>query len=118
MPPPERLARRLVLNRGNFTFDPPEASDEAVMSAVRAWRESGPQQSFEHYRLILTRYSARLPAVIGPHGSFIPTTSDELAWVVLSAPNTPITGCGLWGVEAFDAGSGKEIGSSGYAPGP
>lgn len=118
MPAPERLTRQLVLDRGNFTFDPPGASDGAVMPATRAWRETGLRESFEHYRLILTRYTAKFPAVLGPHGP-VPTISDELAWVVLSAPNSPqISGCGLWGVVAYDAVTGKALGSSGYAPGP
>ena len=117
MPTPERLAKALMLERGDITLDPPTPSDHASMAPNNAWTESEPKQSFEHYRLILARYSARFPAEVGPHG-LTPTNQNVLAWVVYSAPNTPISGCGGYGVQSFDAVTGASIGIMGYAPGP
>jgi hypothetical protein len=117
MPTPERLAKALMLERGDITLDPPTPSDHASMSPNKAWAESEPAQSFEHYRLILARYSARFPAEVGPHG-LTPTNQNVLAWVVYSTPNTPISGCGGYGVEAFDAFTGESIGIMGYSPSP
>lgn len=121
MPAPDRLRRRLVLGNKDtdFTLDPPEPSDQATMPAAQAWKESGPKEWFERYRLILARYSSEFPARLGPDGSVTPIYRNELAWVVYSAPTSPaITGCGGWGVVAFDAHSGQRIGDAGFSPGP
>src|SRR5437016_7948817 len=119
MPAPERLAQRLVLERGDVTLDPPHATDRPLMAAAQAWQQSGPKQSVERYRLILGRYSAKFPARQNPDGSLTPLTQDELAWVVYATPTTPdVAGCGLWGLVVFDARSGQEQAASGYSPGP
>ncbi len=121
MPTPERLVEPLVLDGGNITLNPPISSDRAVMSAAQAWSRSGPKESFERYRIILTRYSANFPARQSPDGSLTPLNRDELAWVVYSVPySSTIAGCGDWGVTVFDAasGQGQELISSGYSPGP
>ena len=121
MPTPERLVEPLVLDGGNITLNPPASSDRAVISAAEAWSKSGPKESFERYRLMLTRYSAKFPARQNPDGSLTPLNQDELAWVIYSVPYSPtIAGCGDWGVTVFDAasGQGQELISSGYSPGP
>lgn len=119
MPSPERVARRLVLDRGTIVLDPPKRSDSAVMFPAQAWKESEPAASYERYRVVLSRYSAKFPALDGPDGSLIPLEYNILAWVVYSSPRSPtIAGCGGWGVEAFDATTGGQITSDGYAPGP
>ena len=119
MPTPERLANPLVLNQGGVTLDPPLPSDQPTMSAAQAWSESGPKQSFERYRLILARYSAKLPAKQNPDGSLTPLNQNELAWVIYTAPyGAPIAGCGGWGVDVFDALSGQEVILHGWSPGP
>jgi hypothetical protein len=119
MPTPERLTKRLVLDRGNVTLDPLPGSDRVAIGAAHVWTESGPKQSFEGYRLILALYSSKLPARVGPNGSLTPTLQVVPAWVIYSAPNTQnIAGCGLWGVDVFDALTGSPLITSGYAPGP
>ena len=37
MPTPERIAKRLVLSRGDFTLAPPEASDQAWLDATAVY---------------------------------------------------------------------------------
>jgi hypothetical protein len=120
MPNPERLTKQLVLEGGDFTLDPPAPTDQPNVSATEAWKASGALKvAFERYRLILTRYSARFPALQHPDGTSTPENQNQLAWVVYSEPVSPtISGCGMWGLEASDAMTGKRIGSSGYAPGP
>jgi len=121
IPTPERLAEPLLLDDGNVTLDPPASSDRAVMSAVLAWNKSGPKEAFERYRLILTRYSAKLPARQNPDGSVTPLSQNELSWVIYSVPYSPtIAGCGGWGLTVFNAttGQGQALISSGYTPGP
>ncbi len=119
MPRPHRLAGRLVLERGDITLDPPTPADAATMTAPEAWNDSGPKEWFERYRLILARYSGKFPARLNPDGSFTPEYRNELAWVVYRSPTSPaIAGCGGWGVVAFDARSGQEIGDEGWSPGP
>ncbi len=119
MPTPERLARPLILEQGEVTLDPPLASDESNVSAAQVWKESGPKQSYERYRLILARYSATLPARKNANGSLMPLDHDELSWVVYSSPYSATTaGCGGWGAVVFDAHNGQELISSGWSPGP
>ena len=119
MPTPERIATRLVLENGNATLDPPLPSDRAVMPAAQAWTTSGPKPDFEHARLVLARYSAKTPATQHADGSLTPEHQNQLMWIVLSAPNSPgIQGCGMWGYHLFDARTGQDLESAGYAPGP
>jgi hypothetical protein len=119
MPTPVRLEKPLVLNRGDITLDPPSPSDQPTMSAAQAWSESDPKQNYERYRLLLTEYSAKLPARLNPDGSLTPLNQNEPAWVVYSSPRSATTsGCGLWGVVAFDAHNGQQIISGGWSPGP
>jgi hypothetical protein len=117
MPTPERLTTTLVLERGDITLAPPLPSDGATMSPQDAWTESGPDQWFEHYRLILARFTSKFPATTGPNG-LTPLEQNVLAWVIYSAPNTPTLGCGGWGVVAYDAHTGKNVDNEGYGPGP
>ena len=119
MPTPERLASPLVLEQGEVTLDPPLPSDESAVSAATVWNESGPKQPYERYRLILARYSATLPARKNANGSFTPLNHNELSWVVYAAPySATIAGCGGWGMDVYDAHSGEQVISSGWAPGP
>ncbi|MDQ1466620.1 MAG: hypothetical protein QOH10_1035, partial [Actinomycetota bacterium] len=120
MPTPERLTAQLVLEAGNVTLDPPAPTDQPNISAAEAWKASGPRMvSFERYRLILARYSAKFPANLNKDGSLTPADQKELAWIVYSTPTSPtIPGCGAWGVNASNALTGRGIGSSSYGPGP
>jgi hypothetical protein len=117
MPTPERLATTLVLEQGDITLAPPLPSDDPTMSPQEAWKESGPDQWFEHYRLILSRFTSKFPATTGPDG-LTPLEQNVLTWVIYAAPNTPTSGCGGCGVVAYDAHTGKNIDSEGYGPGP
>jgi len=121
MPAPGRLARRLVLDQGDVTLNPPLPSDQPALSAARAWsaaqawNESGPWEFFSRYRLILARYSSRFPARQNPGGSLTPLNHNELAWVIYSRPySATIAGCGGWGLVVFDARNGQMIGSSSW----
>jgi hypothetical protein len=117
-PAPVRLAHRLVLDRGGVVLTSPGPSQPA-MSARRAWAASGPKSSLETYEIILARYSAELPARLGPHGKLEPLDENVFAWVVYASPETPgISGCGGWGVDVFNARTGGAIISSGWSPGP
>ncbi len=121
IPTPERLLERIVLDEGNITLDPPAPSDHPEMSAAQAWSKSEPKESFERYRLILARFSAKFPARENPDGSSTPLNQKELSWVIYSVPySSTVAGCGGWGVTVFDAatGQGGELISSGYSPGP
>ena len=119
MPVPERLTQKLVLRRGDFTLDPPQSSDQPVMTATDAWNKADEKSPFEHHRLILTRYSSPTPAVQNPNGSLTPLNQNELAWVIYSEPLTPLVqGCAGWGLRVFDAHSGQEQISAGWEPGP
>jgi hypothetical protein len=119
MPAPERLSTRLVLENGRATLDPPLPADRATMTPEQAWRDSGTKQNFEHFRLVLARYSAALPATQHPDGSLTPEHRNQLMWIVLSAPNSPeIQGCGMWGFDLFDARTGQALESAGYSDGP
>lgn len=119
MPTPERLIEPLVLNSGNVILDPPAPSDQAIMTATKAWNESGPKNPYEQYRLILARYSARLPASQSPNGSLTPFSQNVLSWVIYLSPSSPtIAGCGGWGVTVFNAHTGQAITSSGWYRGP
>jgi hypothetical protein len=121
MPRPERLTRRLVIDQGDITLAPPLRSDQPVMPAAQAWAQSllsSQKNPFERYRLILARYSSKYPATPNPDGSYTPENTNVLAWVVYAAPYGAVPGCGGWGADAFDAGTGQEIDSSGWSPGP
>ena len=121
MPKPERLLERLVLDEGDITLNPPTPSDQPVMSATLAWSKSEPKESFERYRLILARVSAKFPARENPDGSTTPLIQNELSWVIYSVPySSTVAGCGGWAVTVYDAatGQGGELVSSGYSPGP
>jgi hypothetical protein len=117
MPTPERLTTTLELERGAITLAPPLASDAATTSPQQVWKESGPDQWFEHYYLILARFTSKFPATVGPNG-LTPLEQNVLAWVTYSVPNTPTSGCGGWGVLAYDAHTGKNIEDESYGPGP
>ncbi len=118
MPKPERLAATLVIEHGNLTLAPPRPTDHPVESAAQAWRDDAAKYDYEHYRLILARYSEKLPARVTPHG-LVPIEHDVLAWVVYETPiSAKIQGCGGWGVNADNATTGHGITSSGWAPGP
>jgi hypothetical protein len=119
MPIPERLAEPLLLEHGQMTLDPPLPSDRSSVSPAQVWRASDPKQPYERYRLLLTRYSAPLPARRTANGSLTPLNNNELSWVVYAFPySSTVPGCGGWGVDVFDAHSGQEIISSGWSPGP
>ena len=120
MPTPERLTEQLVLEDGNVTLDPPAPTDQPNISAAEAWKASGQTMvSFERYRLILARYSAKFPADQNPDGSLTPVDQHVLAWIIYSTPTSPtIPGCGAWGLNVSNALTGKGIGSSAYGPGP
>jgi hypothetical protein len=119
MPIPERLAEPLLLEHGQMTLDPPLPSDRSSVSPAQVWRASDPKQPYERYRLLLTRYSAPLPARRTANGSLTPLNNNELSWVVYAFPySSTVPGCGGWGVDVFDAHSGQELISSGWSPGP
>lgn len=114
MPRPRRLARRLVLENGDVTLSPPRPGDRAAMSAARAWREANPHSPFTRYRLLLARYSAKLPARPGANGTLVPEDRHILAWVIYGQPRTPIRGCGGWSLDAYDARTGQGIALAGW----
>jgi hypothetical protein len=119
MPTPQRLGRRLVLDHGDTTLAPPLRSDRPVMSAVQAWRDSGPKSPFDRYRLLLVRYSSRYPAGPNAQGLMTPEEQDVFAWVVYSEPLSPaVAGCGGWGLHGFDARTGNAMADEGWSPGP
>ncbi len=118
MPQPRRLTRRLVLDQGDVTLEPPAVGDRPTMPASRAWRAAGADFPFQWYRLLLARYSAKLLARQNADGSLTPEDRNVLAWVIYGQPRTPITGCGGWSLDAFYARTGQQIVSSGWSPGP
>ncbi|MGH3185301.1 MAG: hypothetical protein ACRDOE_25825, partial [Streptosporangiaceae bacterium] len=118
MPTPERLAQPLMLDQGGVTLDPPAPTDQAIMTASQAWSQGGPKSPFQKHRLLLTRYSARLPARVNSNGSLTPENQNELAWVIYSVPFSMIAGCAGWSLDMFDARTGQAQISSGYTPGP
>jgi hypothetical protein len=123
MPAPARLARRLVIEQGDITLNPPLPSDQPAMTAAAAWQQAEGNRAsmiapFLRYRLLLVRYSSKYPASPGPNGTYVPMDRDVLAWVVYSQPRTPIAGCGGWGLDSFNALTGGGISSDGWSPGP
>ena len=111
MPEPRRLGRRLVVEHGAITMTPPLRTDQPIMQAVEAWRESGPTSVFERYRLLLVRFSSKYPDP--------PGYRDVLAWVVYSMPlRTSVAGCGGWSVKGFYAESGTALADDSWSPGP
>lgn len=119
MPAPRRLARRLVVELGNITMTPPLRSDQPVMRAAQAWRESGTKSVFERYRLLLVRYSSKYPAAPNAQGLLVPENHDVLAWVVYAFPfSTAVAGCGGWSVYGFNALTGTAMADDGWSPGP
>jgi len=118
MPEPARLARRLVIEQGNITLHPPRPSDRAVMTAGAAWRQASITWPYDRYKLLLVRYSAKFPARPGPDGSYVPMDRHLLAWAIYSRPRTPIPGCGLWGLDSFNALTSQGISSDSWSPGP
>ena len=84
------------------------------MPASLAWRESGQNSPFERYRLILVRYSAKLPATPNADGSLTPEDRHVLAWVVYGSPRTPVSGCGGWSLDVYNARTSQAITSSGW----
>lgn len=111
MPTPRRLRHRLAVELGDITMTPPLRTDQPIMPAAQAWRESGTKSVFARYRLLLVRYSAKYPAP--------PGYRNVLAWVVYSMPfSTAVAGCGGWGVYGFYAISGKALADDGWSTGP
>ena len=114
MPRPRRLARRLVLDHGDVILAPPRPRDRAAMSAAQAWHDARPGSPFTRYRLLLARYSARLPARPGAGGTLVPQDRHILAWVIYGQPRTPIPGCGGWSLDAYNARTSRGIVVSGW----
>jgi hypothetical protein len=48
----------------------------------------------------------------------VPLDRNVLTWVTYSLPRTAIPGCGLWGLDSFNALTGQGISSDAWAPGP
>jgi hypothetical protein len=118
MPAPVRLTRRMVIDHGDITLNPPLPSSRPVMPAAAAWRQARITSPFDRYRLLLARYSDRFPARPGPGGTLVPLDRDVLAWVIYSQPRTPIPGCGLWGLTPFNALTSQPASSDSWSPGP
>jgi hypothetical protein len=119
MPAPQRLGRRLAADLGDITMTPPLRSDQPVMRAALAWRDSGPKSVFERYRLLLVRYSSKYPAIPSSPAAPVPADHRVLAWVVYSEPfSTAAAGCGSWGVYAFDATTSQGMVDSSWSLGP
>ena len=117
MPVPERLTHEMVLENGNVTLRPPAPSDQAIVSAASVWSTAYPR-NYERYRIILARYSEKLPATLQPDGSLKPDNVNVLAWIVYSVPITPIEGCGMYGLDATNALTGQGMDDAGYSIGP
>jgi hypothetical protein len=117
MPTPERLTHEMVLENGNVTLRPPAPSDQAITSASSVWSTAYPR-NYERYRIILARYSEKLPATLQPDGSLEPDNVNVLAWIVYAVPITPIEGCGMYGLDATNALTGKGMDDAGYSIGP
>jgi hypothetical protein len=118
MPTPERLAKALRLEHGNVVLAPPAPADKPTVDPASVWKDSGSNEWFETYRLILARYTSLFPARPGPQGH-VPENQNVLAWIVYSSPVSPtIEGCGMWGADVTNARTGAAIGSIGWAPGP
>jgi hypothetical protein len=118
MPTPARLARRLLIEQGDTTLNPPLPSDRPVMSATAAWQQARITSPFDRYQLLLVRYSSKFPARPGPGGTYIPLDRHVLAWVIYGQPRTPIPGCFLWSLDSFNALTGHGISSDAWSPGP
>lgn len=120
MPRPSRLASTIVVNQGNITLSPPLPTDQPRVSAAVIWAHAAPTgPSLERSQLLLTRYSAALPAQLEPNGSLVPDDQNVLAWVVYTSPlSSRIPGCGGWGVNAYSAVTGQQIFDGGWSPGP
>jgi len=118
MPNPERLANQIVLRHGEMTLDPPGAGDQATSTASAAWDQATRSNPLERYRLILVRYTAKFPARQNPDGTFTAVNQNELAWVVYSTPYSATQGCGIWGLDVFDAQTGQPQGGGSWSPGP
>ena len=119
MPRPQRLAKPMVLEQGDYHLNPPPPSDRAVMPGARAWQRSGPKSASEIYRVLLVLYSARYPASPSGDGSYTPLDHKILAWVIYSSPlSAHDQACRSWGLDAFDARTSQEIVSASYGPGP
>jgi hypothetical protein len=114
MPHPRRLTRRLVLEDGNFTLNPPRPGDRAVMSAAQAWRDTDFVSPFIRYQVLLVRYSAKLPARPGAGGTLVPENHRILAWVIYGEPRTLIPGCGGSSLAVFNARTSRGIGFSSW----
>lgn len=120
VPTPTRLDHQLVLNRGDVVLDPPEPGDQPLVSpAVARSAATAGQNITQGHELLLARYAWKFPAVQEPDGSLGPTIHPVLAWVLYSYPlSTTVAGCGLWGVNVYDAQTGSVVASIGWAPGP
>ncbi len=118
MPAPARLARRLVIEHGDTTLNPTWPSDQPAMPAAAAWQQASITYPFDRYQLLLVRYSSKFPARPGPDGTYVPMDRHVLAWVIYSQPRTPIPGCGLWGLDSFNALTSLGISSDAWTPGP
>ncbi len=117
MPTPERLATRQRFEGGTYTLLPPARSDKPTMSAARVWKDHGPPQPGERDRLVLARFSARLPARRNADGTFTPIDRNILAWVVITTPTaTPAGPCGGHGLLVYNARSGQAVISAGSGP--
>ena len=110
-PAPARLTRRMVIEQGDVTLSRPLPSDRPVMPAAAAWQQARITSPFDRHRLLLVRYPARFPARPGPGGAFVPLDRNVPARVIYSQPRTAIPGCGLWGLDSFNAPTGQGISS-------
>jgi hypothetical protein len=69
--------------------------------------------------VILTRYSAAVPARQNANEMLTPRYREVLGWVIYGQPRTPIADCGGRSLDAFNARTGRMMtftGSSGRYP--
>ncbi len=117
MPTPERLTKVLKVDGANITLAPPKAGDRPLIDPTSIWKNREPHTAdYEHYRMLLARYSSTFPARQTAHG-YVPENVNVLAWVIYVTPLSPsINGCGGWTVDATNARTGQGLGVTGYGP--
>jgi hypothetical protein len=89
MPTPTRLSKRLIINLGTEgpdTLLPPLTTQHSIVSTNQLrsfWRSAGEKQPSATYRLVIARFTSRLPATTNLNGQLVPAVNQQLAWVLI-----------------------------------
>lgn len=108
MPAPGRPSQHLAFDDGEEVLDPVPLEQKPTTSAEHVWDDSGLKEPYERYRLFFALFSAKYPAVSGPSG-WVSSFHHIVAWVIYSAPISPIPGCGEWGLDVYSATNGQAL---------